>query len=305
MLRTKRLLPVGPLIGLVLIGMVLGTAGHAQESPEPVIPWQPGPSTGQLGTIAEIDVPEGYLFTGKTGAQKLLELTQNIPGGNEIGALVPQGEGKKDAWFVIFEFMEMGYVKDDEKDDLDAEAMLESIQEGTETQNEARRANGWPAFHVVGWDKAPFYDLRTNNLTWSIRGRSEGGDSINYSTRLLGRRGTMSVDLVVVPDQAAQAVPRLEMLLANFSYVQGNRYADFLSGDKVASYGLTALVAGGVGAALVKTGLLQKFWKLIVIALVAIGVALKKLLSGIFGGKEQTEVSDAPPEGGGDLSIRP
>ena len=277
MVRTEWLPPTGPLIALALIGMVLGTVGHAQESPEPVIQWGPGPSTGQLGTIAEIDVPEGYLFTGKTGAQKFLELTQNIPSGNELGLLVPQGEEKEDQWFVIFEFSEAGYIKDDEKDDLDADAILESIQEGTEAQNEARREKGWHTLHVIGWDKAPFYDSRTNNLTWSIRARSDDGDSINYSTRLLGRRGTMNVDLVVDPNQAAHAVPRLEVLLANFSYVQGNRYADFVSGDKVASYGLTALVAGGVGAALVKTGLLQKFWKLIVIALVALGAALKKL----------------------------
>lgn len=91
-----------------------------------------------------------------------------------------------------------------------------------------------------------------------------------------------------LPGQAqgrkAYAVGRFEAKLADRGQVE--------PGD-----GRGALVAGGVGAALVKTGLLQKFWKLIVIALIAIGAALKKLLAGIFGGKEQTEVSDLPPQG--------
>ena len=174
------------------------------------------------------------------------------------------------------------------------------VKEGTEAANELRKEKGWPGFRVVGWDKAPFYDLRTNNLTWSIRGLSDAGGgaigySINYSTRLLGRRGTMSVDLVVDPDQAAQAVPRLETLLATFSFVQGNRYSDFIAGDKVASYGLTALVAGGAGALAVKAGLFKKFWKLIVIVFVAIAGALRKLFAGIFGRKEETEVTNISP----------
>ena len=264
----------------------------------PPIQWEAGPTKGKLGNIADINVPEGYRFTGKAGVKKLLELTQNIPSGNELGALVPNGNEEKDKWFVIFEFRETGYIKDDEKDKLDAEAILNSIQKGTEAQNEIRREKGWPAFHVVGWDKSPFYESRTNNLTWSIRGRDDAGEgSINYSTRLLGRRGTVNVDLVVSPDQAAQAVPRLQTLITGFTYQQGHRYSDFISGDKVASYGLTALIGGGAGAVLLKTGLLQKFWKLIVVGVLAIGAALKKLLAAIFGRKQQAENPGIAPQG--------
>jgi uncharacterized membrane-anchored protein len=253
---------------------------------------------GKLGNLAEIEVPEGYLFTEKAGAQKLLELTHNIPNGNEVGALVPEGEEESEQWFVIFEFSETGYIKDDEKDELDADAILESIQEGTEKQNSVRREKGWPAFHVVGWEKAPYYDSRTNNLTWSIRGRDDVGiDSVNHSTRLLGRRGTMNVDLVVAPEQAAQAIPRVEQILTGFGYQQGHRYSDFISGDKVASYGLTALVAGGAGALAVKTGLLQKFWKVIVILLVAVGAALKRFFVRIFGKSQPEQESSIPPQG--------
>jgi len=45
-------------------------------------------------------------------------------------------------------------------------------------------------------------------------------------------------------------------MIGGFSYSSGYKYAEWRSGDKVAAYGLTALVAGGAGVALVKSGLL-------------------------------------------------
>lgn len=53
----------------------------------------------------------------------------------------------------------------------------------------------------------------------------------------------------------------MRTLLADTEFSQGNRYADFNpSVDKVAAYGLAALVAGGIAA---KTGLLAKLLVLI------------------------------------------
>lgn len=274
--------------GIALLAACVATlsAQPPKENTEqkPAIEWQAGPRIGKLGSIAELKVPEGMLFADRAGTQKLLELTQNIPNGSELGAVSPKGSD----WFVIFEFREIGFVKDDEKDKLDASALLKTISEGTEGANEARKKRGWPAFHVVGWQKPPFYDPKSNNLTWSIIGRGDsGGDSVNHSTKLLGRRGTMNVDLVVEPKDYALAEAAFGQLMTGFTFVQGNRYADFVSGDKVATYGLTALIAGGVGAAAVKSGFLQKFWKLIVLAFIALGTAVKKLFTAVFGGKEE------------------
>jgi uncharacterized membrane-anchored protein len=283
--------------GLLTLGVIAALACAAQSPQEnkeqkPVIDWQQGPGVGKLGSIAEIKIPDDMLFTDRTGTQKLLELTQNIPNGRELGALRPR-EGD---WFVIFEFREIGYVKDDEKDKLDAPALLKSLQEGTESANEIRKQKGWPAFHVVGWQKQPFYDPKTNNLTWSILGRSDGGgDSVNHSTKLLGRRGTMDVDLVVDPKDYAQVEPVFAQVMTGFGFVQGSRYADFVSGDKVATYGLSALIMGGAGAAALKSGLLQKFWKLIVVGVVALGAAAKKLFGVIFGKKEERDPALGPP----------
>ncbi len=276
------------LAGLFLVLFLIqyaALAQTAQNAPPPVIPWEDGPTVGRLGTIAEITVPQGYRFTGQSGAIKLLELTQNPSSGHELGALVPDSkDDSQDIWFVIFEFNETGYVKDDEKDKLDSGAILKSLQEGTEESNKIRKQRGWQLFHVAGWSKPPFYNPSTNNLTWAIRGVADAmgeqaqSESINYSLRILGRRGTMNVDLVLAPRQVDAVVPEFENLMTGFSYVSGQKYAEFRAGDKVAAYGLTALVVGGAAAAAVKSGLLAKFWKVIVLAFVALAGAMKKII---------------------------
>ncbi len=122
---------------LLLIGAALVPHSFclAQDKPNP-IDWQDGPTVGKLGDIAQISVPAGYRFTGKLGAQKLLELTQNPTDGNELGALVPKIDKDANFWFSIFEFEDTGYVRDNEKDNLDANSMLESIKNATEESNE-------------------------------------------------------------------------------------------------------------------------------------------------------------------------
>ena len=279
--------------------LLLAISVPAQDQPQapPQIAWQDGPRTADLGDIAQIKVPEGYRFAGKEGALKFMELAQNPTSGRELGVLVPNTENEEDFWFVIFEFDESGYVKDDEKDKLDADAILGSIREGTEAANEIRKERGWPTMEVVGWQKAPFYDPKSNNLTWGIRGRSSDsqGESINYSVRLLGRRGSMSVDLVMVPRQATAVVPQYEQIVSGVVYKQGHTYAEFKQGDKMAAYGLTALIAGGAGAVALKTGLLQKFWKVIVAAVVALIAGLKKFFAAIFRRGETTISHDQTP----------
>ena len=136
---------------------------------------------------------------------------------------------------MIFEFNAVGYVKDDEKDELDAKAILESIRTGTEHSNEERRKRGWATMDILGWHSAPQSNPVTNNLTWAIRGSSEGDEVVNYSVRLLGRKGVMDVDLVLDPTQVAGTLPEFDQLMTGFEFTSGNRYAQFVAGDKVAA----------------------------------------------------------------------
>ena len=283
---------------VVMMIMLLPTIRHlnAQDyedlNPLSSINWQSGPCIAKLGEQATLSIPEGYLFTDRNGALEFMELTQNPPSGEELGVIIPE----KDDWFVVFEFSDSGYVKDDEKDSLDADAILSSYKEGTEKANDIRESKGWAPIHITGWEQRPYYDVVTNNLTWSMIIDSEGYKSINHSVRLLGRRGVMNADLVIDPQGLDSTIPAFNKLISTFNYNAGNRYSEYRKGDKLASYGLTALIAGGVGAAAVKSGLLAKFWKLIVAGFVVVGGAITRFFKAIF--KRGVEDSPKIPEQG-------
>jgi uncharacterized membrane-anchored protein len=123
-----------------------------------------------------------------------------------------------------------------------------------------------------------------------VIGQSDDGEqSVNYNIRLLGRQGYMSATLVTDPSTLAADKAEVEQLLGGYHFKQGKTYAEFTDGDKLAGYGLTALIAGGAGAAAVKLGLfkvLAKAWKLVVVGFLAVVAFLKKIVSSLFGGSE-------------------
>ena len=124
--------------------------------------WTRGPAKGDLGTIGQINIPEGYMLADAKNTQKLLESAGNPISGSELALLTPTNV----TWTVIFEFSDVGYVKDDEKDKLDADKILKSIKEGTEAANEERKKMGAPPLHVIGWETPPKYNEKTHNLEW-------------------------------------------------------------------------------------------------------------------------------------------
>lgn len=239
-----------------------------------------GPAVGDLGESALVNVPEGLVYLDGKDTRTLMERFQNPVSNTEVGLV-----GTPDlTWFVVFEFDEMGYVSDEDKDDLDADELLESMREANEAASEERKKRGWETLTLEGWEVPPHYDTQSNNLEWALRLRSEsGGVSINHNSRALGRHGVMVITLVCGEGMLTELLPQFREFLKGFEYKSGHRYSEFTSGDKLAEYGLTALVAGGAGALAVKTGLLGKLWKPIAAGLVAIAAFFKK----IFGGKKK------------------
>lgn len=249
----------------------------------PPVKWLEGPATAELGTLAEIKVPEGYVFAGAADCRRLLEAMGNLIGGHELGFLAP----KDDNWFVVFEFSDIGYVKDDEKDELDADDILDSLKANNKAANEERQRRGMELIDLVGWDVQPNYNPQTNNLEWAIRLRSKSGDdTTNYNVRILGRRGVMEAALVLEPQDLNGAMPAFRSLLTGYGFKEGQRYSEWRKGDKVAAVGLTALMVGGAAAVAAKTGFLAKFWKLLVLGALAVAGMAKKLWSSLFGRKE-------------------
>lgn len=250
---------------------------------------QAGPATVALGKVAELKLPAGYKFVGPDSLDRFYQLTQNVRSGNEVGVVLAPG------WLLFFDYDDVGYVKDDEKDKLEADKLLQTMSEGQEAANPERKSRGWDELKLKGWATAPHYDAKTNNLKWAINlASSRDGYKevwINESIRLLGRGGVMNVTLATGNEGFKAAEAEADKLLANnFSYVSGQKYSEFKQGDKIAAYGLSALVLGGGAALAAKAGLFaklgvmfSKFWKAIVVALIAAAAVLKKLFNKITG----------------------
>mgnify|MGYP001075941143 CR=1 FL=1 len=270
-----------------LVLILFGATARAQDDTEfqtfiDGFQWKTS-GTGALGARAEIDVPLGYRFIDGEQTSRFLEGLGNISSREELGLI---GDVSLE-WFVVFFFDDIGYVKDDEKDDLDAQAMAETVRNGLVASNQYRREQGIEEMFFDGWEVEPRFNASSKQLEWASRLRSASGTSINYNTRVLGRKGVMRVILVTDEGALQEVMPAYQRVMQGFRFMDGERYAQYTSGDKVAQYGLIALVAGGAGAVAMKTGLLaslavffKKGFKFILIGLVAVGAFIKRLFTG-------------------------
>lgn len=246
------------------------------------INWVTGPTTGTLESWGEIKIPEGYMLANGDDTRVLMQAMGNLTSGKEVGFMAQTNvfSASNSTWFIIFEFDEVGYIKDDEKKDLQADAMLENMKKGAEESNKLRRRNGFSGLTIIGWEQPPHYNEQTHNLEWSIKAKDDNNELVlNHNTRLLGRKGVMKVTLVVDPTKLTEVIPEFNARIAEFQFKTGQKYSEFRQGDAIAKYGLAALVAGGAAAVAVKTGLLQKLIKPIIIGVAALGIFLKKLFT--------------------------
>ncbi len=233
---------------------------------------------GSLDKWARIEIPAGYRFTGAKGASQLLEMTGNIPDGSENGVIATENFD----WWVLFRFNDIGYVKDDEKDEIDPTKLLRQKQEAQDAGNEQRRDMGLDELHVEGWAREPFYNEETNNLEWALLLRdSTGGMSVNYNSKILGRSGFMDAVLVCDPEQLDAVLPDFQNLIRGFQYQEGESYAEYKDGDKLAKIGLTALIVGGGAAMAAKTGLFAGLFKIFAKGGKAVIVGVIALFAGV------------------------
>jgi uncharacterized membrane-anchored protein len=247
---------------------------------------------GDLGGVAKIAIPKGYRFTHGSGASRVLELFGNLPQPSASGLLTTEGFGP----WIIFGYDDSGHVKDDEKNDIDADKLLALRREGLAESNEVRKERGIHELAILGWAMPPRFNDTTKTLEWAVRIQSldgTGGESVNYETRLLGRTGSMKVQLVCDPAEFQPLLTEFQKVMVGFSYVEGQRYAEFREGDKVAKYGLTALVAGTGAFAAAKMGLFgklgllfAKLGKASILLVVGALAGLKKLLGKLFGSRQ-------------------
>jgi uncharacterized membrane-anchored protein len=267
------------LLGICVLALT-GTAVQAQNAFSK-LHFVKGPTKVHLGSVAQVDVPVGFVFLDAKNYRAMLKEEGEPVSGEEVGWLSATNED----WAVAFEFSDVGYVKDDDKDQLEhPEKLLARIKEGNDEANKTRAKAGNPTIEALGWEMPPKYDAETHNLVWAIRGTVEGKPLLNYNTRMLGRKGVMEVVLICEPAQLPETLPKFRSLLAGYAYQSGQSYAEYRPGDKIAKYGLGALVVGGAAVGAAKLGLFawvailfKKAWKLVVLLFAAIAGFFKKL----------------------------
>ena len=250
-----------------------------------------GPAEVTLRDQAKLALPEHFGFVPQQQATALMRAMGNTPGNNFLGLIVPQGESSH--WFVAVTYHDSGYIKDDDARHWDADKLLQSLKDGTEAANEERVKAGIPALEVTRWIEPPAYEPDTHRLVWSAEARHKDGSgrdpSVNYNTYLLGREGYLSMNLVTSASTVDADKSAARELLSAVDFDSGKRYGDFNSStDKVAAYGLAALVAG---VAAKKLGLLAllaamalKFAKIIAVAVVGLFVGIKRWFKARAGG---------------------
>ena len=120
-------------------------------------------------------------------------------------------------------------------------------------------------------------------------------NTLNYDIRVLGRKGVLSFNAVASMQQLPMIQDRMQDVLGFAQFTAGNTYTDFNpSVDKLAAYGIGALIAGKiavkVGFFKLLLGGLLALKKFIIIGLAALAVLLRKL----FGRKRDVESGESP-----------
>jgi uncharacterized membrane-anchored protein len=246
-----------------------------------------GPRMIALKDQAMLSLPEGYAYVPTSQARTFMTRLGNQTDEHFLGLVFPTA---MDTWFAFLEYVPAGYIKDDDAKTWNADDLLKQISDNTEKENDARRAAHLPAFHVVGWIEKPHYDARAHRLVWSISIRNEGlvdpsNDVINYRTLVLGREGYVSLVMVTGAAAIDSEKPIANALLSDLTFVPGMRYENFdASTDRIAEYGLAALIGGIAIKKLGMIGLIAafflKFIKVIGIAVVAGLAAIRRFFTG-------------------------
>jgi uncharacterized membrane-anchored protein len=245
-----------------------------------------GPGEVKLDNQATLKVPAGRRFVPQPHAGNLLRLMGNPGEHRDVrGLVLPEA---REGWFALISWEGGGYIKDDDAKDWNADDLLKSYREGTEAANEERIKLGGAAMEIVGWAEKPAYDASTHRLVWAMASKDKGAPAtaeqgVNYNTFALGREGYLSLNLVTDLKDLPQHKAVAQELLGAIAFVDGKRYADFDSRtDKVAEYGLAALVLGvgakKLGFFAVIAGFLAKFAKVFLIGGIALVGGIGKLL---------------------------
>lgn len=236
--------------------------------------------------VATLNLGKEFYYLDPKDTEKVLVKVWGNPDGagfDTLGMIFPEKMTPfdADAWGVTIRYEEDGHVSDKDADDINYDDLLSQMQDDVKEGNKQRANMGYESIELVGWAAKPYYDKTTHTLHWAkeIKFGSQQINTLNYSIRVLGRKGVLVLNFISSMEQKADIDKTLGSVLTLAKFDKGSGYNDFdPSMDKVAAYGIGALIAGKLAA---KAGLfatllifLKKFWILLALG---VGAIAKKL----------------------------
>lgn len=270
-------------IAIVAFTVAPAIAQMATESEFEKLDWIPGPTKIRID-LSKANIELDKTQTALTG-DDAKEVMYLLEGHREFSpdAVVIQFIDETTITTHSYQFLEMGYIKQDDWDEhIDADDMFETIEKNTASANEKKKA-GYPKLFLDKWVVEPYLDRQREIVFWATAGHSNDGNNfINARALKLSRKGVTVVTWIGDPSLFTSVTATLNPILDAYKHEIGYRYADFKPGvDTVAAVGAGALayrmITGtskkgaswlGAGLLAVVAAFLKKAWFLIFIPFV-------------------------------------
>ena len=246
--------------------------------------------------IGKIIIPKGFKYLNPKQAERVLvDLWGNPKSDNlTLGLILPEKTGvlSDNSYVFNIQYDEIGYVKDDDADDIDYDDLLTQMKEESVEENKLRVKEGYENITIIGWAAQPYYDKDKKILYWAkeIKFGKSVVNTLNYNIRILGRKGVLVLNAIATAKELPLVQREVSKVLNIFQFNHGYKYGDFDSSiDEVAAWTIGGLVAGKVLAKVGLFAVIAKFGKLIFFAILGFFGTFRKKLSNLFTKKKENE----------------
>jgi uncharacterized membrane-anchored protein len=246
--------------------------------------------------VAKIKIPNGFKYLNPEQAEKVLvDLWGNPKSDNiTLGLILPENLGvmSRNGYVFNIQYDEIGFVKDDDADDIDYDDLLTQLKKDTEEENKIRTKEGYEQIAIIGWAAKPFYDKDRKILHWAkeIKFGNSSVNTLNYNVRVLGRKGVLILNAIATKAELPLVQKDINKVLNIVEFNEGYQYKDFDSSvDEVAAWTIGGLVAGKVLAKVGLFAVFAKFGKLIILGFLGLFGAFKNKIKNLFSKKKKEE----------------
>ncbi len=245
---------------------------------------------GSHGTFA---VPDGGRIVADADAHRIDEMINGTTA-SDVDAYATIRHRS-----LYLQYSDSGYVTADDWKDVDSAKLLQSMTEATAAENEERAKSGVPAMYVDGWVQKPTFDQARKIVGWVVKLHQSSHPFVNAVALELGRHGYERFTLASDGSDPAGDAAILADAARGYRFDPGFRFSDYVQGDKLAGFGIAALVGTAAGATIAKTVgfgaillLIKKFFILILAAGAGVIGWFRKIFTG---NRMQVGPPQAPP----------